>query len=144
MFITDPVINWTLSPAGRLCFSWACRCEKSQDRPRPMRHPLSLACEDQTSEASPAAPSSSNWLWTSGGLPFAHSPLLCGTCSALSMHYAPEPGSAYFRIVISRSLFRQPLASLVVYVRVFSGGPCLAALVPKAASNPEILFRTPL
>lgn len=126
MFIADPVINWVLSLECMCSFPLVCRCEKSPKRSCKAKLLRASAWGDRALEASPVAPQLRNWLLASGGqTPDDAVPLLCWIWTALNIHYTTELVPAYFRIILSQSLFRQPLACHLVYVSIFSRDPSM-------------------
>lgn len=138
MLITDPLINWIVSLECMLFFPSGVQVWKISE--------IVLQGEASTHVCLRApdcvGPPLSTFVFSLAFdveqlvLTTKPSPLL--RLDRLNIHYTPELVSAYFRIIISQSLFRQPLASLSVYISIFSW-----ALFPgasKATSNHEIVF----
>lgn len=128
MFITDPVINWILSLECVLSSALGLQAWKN------LRNSLarwsSHSCEPEDTGPHRPALQHLHFLisfWSFSDFPWLHGHLLCWIWTDWNIHCITELVSAYFRVITSQSLFRQPLASLLFYVSIFSWGPGLAS-----------------
>jgi hypothetical protein len=139
LFITDPVINWPLSPdACSSFFAW--RVWKTQKWPCKVEASSHVSLKGAELRGQTPSTSVLELAFDAGWSSLAICPSSLLNRAVLNIHCNTQLFSEHFRIIVPQSLFRQPLASFLVYVSVFSWDPGLGPQVSKATTNHETLF----